>query len=55
MLCPPFDTAYALFSSITFIKYQSDRHQLIIALLHSAESVFIAAALRQYGCSTKEA
>lgn len=29
--------------------------KLIIALLHSAESVFIAAALRQYGCSTKEA
>ncbi|MFQ7672788.1 MAG: oligosaccharide flippase family protein, partial [Clostridium sp.] len=26
--------------------------KLIIALLHSAESVFIAAALRQYGCST---
>ena len=29
--------------------------KLVIALLHSAESVFIAAALRQYGCSTKEA
>lgn len=44
-----------LFSSITFIKYQSDRHQTDHRFAAQCRICFIAAALRQYGCSTKEA
>lgn len=41
--------------SLLFLAFTLTTTKLIISILHSVESVFIPAALKQYGCSPQEA